>query len=162
MAALEPDDLASGRRAWAAILARRRHLPALAERCPPWTELLPLPLRGGTEALSRVRPLPPTAAVAIVTRSRWLSRHYRALLAAEQGRGIALVRPDPRDGRALRRARRIAALLLADASCLEVPELAGCRRVRELRVLRADSLREIGEWLAPGRPSGRAEGGGGA
>lgn len=128
----------------------------LPTRLLPWTELVPLPLRGGCQELRRVARLRPPAVVGILTVSRSIRRYARELLAGWARRGISLMTPVPGRAREVERARRIAALLFADLLCVADPGLAGCRRVLPFRCVREEALKEISRYLGRGRDDDRA------
>lgn len=153
-----------GARAGAALL-RAELWPRLAARLPE-IERIPVRLGGGGREVERIlRELPRPCVVVLLTRSRAVRRFATELAASAHGHGVTLATPDPTDRPAVERAGRVAALLLADASCAGAvpPTRATVRRLRLVAEPEVDRLRRyFGEPEVRSGVDVRSRGGGSA
>jgi hypothetical protein len=99
------------------VVARPEIARRVDERMTGVTEILPIALAGGSAALATARQLRLPGVVVLLTRSPEIRSFARDLVAGHHAVGLSLAAPDPADSDAVRRAARIARLILVDASC---------------------------------------------
>ena len=126
----------------ALIVGRPEIVGRIEERFQGVHAVQPLILGGGSGALARARAIRRPGVVALLTRSSLIRRFARELAAGYHGSGLSLALPDPGDPFALRRAARIARLILADASCRGM-RLETRARVCTLNVLSEPTIRAL-------------------
>jgi hypothetical protein len=131
------------------IVARPEVADRIEGRFPGVHPIQPLVLGGGSRALADARAIRRPGVVALVTRSLLIRRFARELAAGHHGSGLSLALPDPEDPAALRRAARIARLILVDASCRGM-RLETRGRVRSLHVLSRPTIRAL-KWYLGGQ-----------
>lgn len=130
----------------AVVVARPEIARRAEERLPGVAEIFPLGLVGGSAALAWARRVRLPGVVALLTRSAEIRGFARDLAAGHHAAGLSLATPDPADPAAVRRAARIARLILADASCRSL-SLETRAPVRELRIVSDGTIRALRRYL---------------
>jgi DNA-binding transcriptional regulator YhcF (GntR family) len=128
------------------VVARSEIARRAATKLPEMSEIFPLALVGGSAALARATRVRLPGVVALLTRSPEIRTFARDLAAGHHATGLSLATPHPGDTMAVRRAARVARLILVDASCWGM-SFETRAPVRELRIVSDRTVRALRRYL---------------